>query len=450
MTKFGLYSCKWIILIHRGSIINSYRGLINIMRKATWYVYSLVLVWSVTLESHAESLSHQAFEFKGGQLSYLRQNEVYSAWNANDLNMVLKPGMKVMFFGRAEGCDARAANGPVKNYGNLRFSQALEFTGIPLASEGLGNRWTPSGDTAYCEKSIHDQVADSFVHVNEDPVHGGIGMFTFTGPDQTGHPSFFRPYSKLGKNEKGINANIEGTFVAFRFDWRKENTVRPWATGAQVVDRRKVEFRAVQNVAAVSLGEGVNTNTSEPIQAKQQFISSFINRACFLEARKLCQLQYLFNTAVYRSGVTNWDSVNWFKDGKLFIDQGQKGMPVISGPIKQPGEAVKDSDSGLILYTSLGDPTQHIEFKDKVFRIQVSFAELKNALTIITAKLVRKKTNQISSKDLSLIFGPRWDDPAEWFLLSVSIGQEIYNPYENIPAFLGGGVQEIQVHTVVN
>ncbi|SDY85768.1 hypothetical protein SAMN05421755_10565 [Nitrosomonas sp. Nm33] len=420
------------------------------MREMTQYVYGLALIWFIATGSHAESLSTQAFQLKGGQLSYLERNEVYSAWNANDPTAVLKPGMKVMFFGRAEGCNSRAGNGPVKNYGSSQFSQASELTGIPLAREGKGGRWAPSGDTAHCEKSVHAEVADTFVHVNKDPVHGGIGIFTFTGPDQTGHSSFFRPYSKRGKNEKGINASIEGAFVMFRFDWKKENAVRPWATGSEVVDQRKVEFRTVQNVATLSLGEEITTNTSDPMQAKQQLISSFINRSCFLETKKKCQLQYLFNTAVYRNGITNWDSVKWFKEGGVFLDPGQKGMPVVRGPIKRRGETIKDSQSGLTLYSSLGEPTQHMEFRDKVFRMQVSFAQLKNALTIITAKLLRKPPNQISSEDLSSIFGSRWDDPSEWLLLSVGIGQEIHNPDENVRVFLGGGVREIQVHSVIN
>ncbi len=318
----------------------------------------------------AESLSSTAFQYKGGQLGYLERNEVYSAWNANDPSSVLKPGMKVMFFGRAEGCDLRAANGPVKNQGSVKFSHALDLTGIPLAPEGKGQRWTPSGNTEQCDESVREQVGDSFAHVNEDPENGGIGIFTFTGPDQKGQRSFFRQFDKSGKNGTGANANIEGTFVVFRFDWQKGNTVRPWAGGVKPDEQRKAEFRTVQSVAVVSVGDEVAGRGDEPVQAKQQFIAAFINRACFQSGggkKGLCQLQYLFNVAVYRAGVTDWDTVKWFKNAGVWMDPAQGGMPVVHGPIGRRGETSQYQGSGIELYTSLGEPSQHDIFKDKTF-----------------------------------------------------------------------------------
>lgn len=395
----------------------------------------------------AESLSSKAFQVKGGQLGYIERNEVYSAWNANDLSSVLKPGMKVMFFGRGEGCDLHASGGPVTNEGTSRFEQALKLTGIPLAVTGKGQRWAPSANTPQCDQSVREQVGDSFVHVNEDPVSGGIGMFTFTGPDQNGRRSFFRQFGKDGKNGTGANANIEGSFVAFRFDWQKGNTVRPWATDDGLpIDQRNAEFRTVQSVVAVSVGDAVTKRGDEPVQAKQQFIAAFINRACFQNAgakKNLCQLQYLFNVAVYRSGVKDWANVKWFKFAGLLVDPVQGGMPVIHGPIAKKGEACVDQKTGLELYTSLGEASRHDVFKDKTFRVQVSFEQLKNALKIIAANYLKKNHNEVILSDLGGLFGDRWNDPSEWLLLSINVSQEVFNPTSDTRVLIGGSVKEI-------
>lgn len=407
---------------------------------------------AIIMSASAETLSSEVFQMKGGKLGYIERNEVYSAWNPLNPAAVLKPGMKVIFFGRGEGCDVRAGNGPVKNQGNPRFGQTLGLTGISLAHDGKGQRWTPSADTEQCYKSVRDQVGDSFVHVNEDPINGGVGMFTFTGPDVTGRRSFFRQFDKSGRAGKGFNANIEGTFVSFRFDWQKGNTVRPWAGSSKSLDQRKAEFRTIQSVAAVSVEDKQLSKSEEPIQAKQQFIPAFINRTCFLGGggKGMCQLQYLFNTAVIRSGVMNWDTVNWFKYGGVFLDQGQGGMPVVHGPISRRGEAVADAGSGFDLYTSQGEASQHAAFKDKEFRVQVSFSQLKNALVLIAAKSLNKSPSQVTDTDLASIIGPSWNDPDEWLLLSVNISQEVYNPRDDVRAYIGGSIKELEIISVSN
>jgi len=420
--------------------------------RTTIYSIVILLLSLIAINTGAESLTSTAFQYKGGRLGYLERNEVYSAWNPNDPSSVLKPGMKVLFFGRAEGCESRVGNGPVKNQGGVRFSQSLELTGVPLASEDNGRRWAPSANSEQCDKSVRDQVGDSFVHVNENPENGGIGIFTFTGPDQKGRRSFFRQFDKSGKNGSGANANIEGTFVAFRFDWQKGNTVRPWAEDGQPVDQRKTEFKTVQSVAVASVGDEGASHSDEPLQAKQQFIAAFINRTCFQNsgARKgLCQLQYLFNIAVYRAGVKDWDNVKWFKSAGLFMDPAQGGLPVVHGPVGSRGETTLDQDSGLELYTSLGEPSHHDVFKNKEFRIQVSFAQFKNALRLIAAKALKISPKQPSPADMSTLFSQSWDDPNEWMLTSVNVSQEIYNPYEDVRAHLGGAIREIVIGSSV-
>lgn len=415
--------------------------------------HSIVILWLSLMATNvgAESLTTAAFQYQGGRLGYLKRNEVYSAWNANNPSSVLKQGMKVMFFGRAEGCESRAGNGPVTNQGSVRFSQALELTGIPLAPEDNGQRWAPSANSDQCDNSIRDQVGDSFVHVNENPENSGIGIFTFTGPDQKGRRSFFRQFDKSGKNGTGANAYIEGTFVAFRFGLQNENSVVPWATDTQPVDKRSIEFRTVQSVAVASVGGKAENRYGEIVQAKQQLIAAFINRACFQNSsgkKGLCQLQYLFNVAVYRAGLTDWEAATWFKSAGVFSDPAQGGMPVVHGPIGHSGETTVDEGSGLELYTSLGEPSHHDVFKDKEFRIQVSFSQLKNALKIVAGSQLKKRPNQISPSDLKDVFGERWGEANEWVLLSVNVSQEVHNPIDDLRAFIGGNIKDVAVGAV--
>lgn len=420
------------------------------MKNAAVLPLYLLLLLCAT-KSHAESLTHEAFELKAGPIGYLDRHEVYSAWNPNNQALVLKPGMKVMFFGRAMGCDIQAANGPVRNSGSIRFEQAYDLTGIPLAPPGKGQRWVPSGDTEQCEESVREQVGDSFVHVNEDSVNGGIGMFTFTGLGQGGRRTFFQQFDKTGRSGKGANANIEGTFVAFRFDWQKNVSVFPWASGASSLEQRVAEFKTTQSVESVSVGDALLGQSAEPIQAKQQFIVAFINLECFRSSgavKRLCQVQYLFNVAVFRLGIVNWETVKWFRDAGIFADPAQGGMPVVHGPLGQNGAASVDDSSRLELYTSRGESSHHDTFKDKSFIVHVSFAQFKNALRAITARQLKQPISSITTADLVSIFSESWDDPNQWAVLSVNVSQEVHNPVDGQRAYIGGAVREISIRGI--
>jgi hypothetical protein len=392
-----------------------------------------------------ESLTATAFRYKGGELSYVDQDQVYAVWNAADASSVNKPGMKVMFWGRAEGCDLRAENGPVTDKGNPKFDQALELTGV---AAGKGKRWAPSANSDQCDAAVRQNVGRSFVHVNEDAANGGVGIFTFTGPDSDGQRSFFRQYDHSGKQGKGYNADIEGTFVHFRFDWKKSTAVRPWAGDAAAADQRKAAFVTVQSVPAVSMGSGERGKSKSPTQAKQQTMAAFINRACF-EAqhgkRGLCQLQYLFNTALYRAEPTDWNAPKWSKNGDLLIDPGQKGMPVIHGLLGRRGESMTEASSGMPLFTSQGEPTQHEAFRDKEFRVEVSFAQLKNALRLIAARTLHKEPAEVADADVASLIGPSWNDPNEWALISLAVAQEVHNPHDESTVYIGGSFKELDI-----
>jgi hypothetical protein len=398
--------------------------------------------------AQAGSPSQRAFEWQAGPSAYLDSDRIYAAWNAKDPKLVLKPGLKVLFFGRAQGCEVGLEGGPVSVDGNAKFGEAEALTGVPIGPAGKVRSWTPRPDTGRCDSKARSTSGDSFVLVNEDAQRGGIALFTFTGESRSGGRSFFTPFGGEGQNGTGTNAYIEGTFVVFRFDWRKDKAIVPWSEQDKS-DERKVEIRSTQSVATASAGD---KPAEHAIQVKQQLIVSFINPAC-MQARSAvkskCQLQYLFNLDVVRAGVRDWSQVAWFRSANVFFDPAQGGIPVVHGPLGIKGEIGQESSSRLDLYTSLGEPSQHGTFKDKTFRVSISFAQFRNALRLITAKQVAKPPQEIVAADLRAMFGDQWGNPAQWVLLSTNVSQEVHNPDPALRAYIGGSVRSLYVGAMV-
>jgi len=184
------------------------------------------------------------------------------------------------------------------------------------------------------------------------------------------------------------------------------------------------------------------------VQAKQEFIISLINRECARRngpQSKSCVFQYVFNIAVYRAGVTDWNQERWFKNGGLFFDPAQGGLAVIHGPIGQNGETTVDDATQLSLFTSLGDSTYHTLFSNKNFRIQITFDQLRNALKIIAGRLTKQSPHNIAPSEMRSVFGEKWDDPDQWVLTTINVAQEVYNPIETRRAYIGGSIREIYV-----
>lgn len=393
------------------------------------------------LAAQADQSSSSYYHYKGGAPGFYAQGKVFSVWNANDPKNMLAPGLKITFFGEPRDCGENAFNGPVAAKGNPRLNGAQQLTGLPFDPSSIV--WSPSGNTDQCSAGVRNLVGDSFVFLNPDPARGGFGLFTYTGRDAEGREPFFMQYGSTGRKNTGANANINGTFVNIRFDWRGDQQIAPWAQGGQ---DPVVEFRTVQSVASavVSTRSGRNAG-DKPVQAKQQMVLALINRDCFEKSGgrdKLCQLKYLFNVAVVRSGVTNLHAERWFQDAGVFFDIAQGGIPIVHGPLQTPGTIVNDKSSGLPLYQSAGEPSQERPFNDKTFAARISFSQLKNAMRSVAAGKGRRGEGaapaQVAEK-----FGERWDDPREWLILSVNVSQEVSNPERNERAFIGGNVREI-------
>ncbi len=179
---------------------------------------------------------------------------------------------------------------------------------------------------------------------------------------------------------------------------------------------------------------------------------TLINPACFhalSKSGKACQVQYLFNLAIVRSGVTDWSKVDWFNTASLQIDPAQGGMPYINGPVGANGQATRDATRKYDLYTSAGEESAHGAFSDRAFRVRISFGQFENTICLATAKVVKRSPDAVSPDDIAQNFGPAWNDPTAWKLLSAEVGQEIYNENPDSEAHIGGNVEEIGIRPVL-
>jgi hypothetical protein len=362
---------------------------------------------------------------------------LFAAWNPTGASDVLEAGMKIMFFGQAAGCGALDA-GPVVHGNDNTFALAGSRAGLAPAIAGT-QRWVPAGDTPACTSSSL-QDGPSMVQIDARDSGGSIGLYTDGGAQDDGAAGFLTPWSASGQNGAGANANILGSFVAFRQDWAAAHPIQPWLadSAARIV--------STQTVGATATGDA--TRPSEYVQVKQQVSVTFLNVACaktMLSPTTPCQVQYLVNTAVERTGISDWSQVGWFNAGDVWFDPGQGGIPVVSGPIKTAGMATYDASSGLELFRSQGNPTQHASFTDVSFDVRIPFADLQNAARIVTARKLGVGATEVSDAQMALQWGPAWNQPGQWVLLSSEVGQEVYNPYPTRKAFIGGSFSRLYV-----
>lgn len=369
--------------------------------------------------------------------SSLLGDDVFTSWNGGPSATALQPGPKVLFFGRGIGCAGSTTGGPVSVTTLAKQADKDRVRKLTGLAPGERNRlWMPSGDAPGCDGSARGRTGDSLAFVNAEK---GCALYTASEP---GGRAFWRPFDASGQNGSGANAHIEGTFVNFRQAWWRPDAQRPWRdTDAEL------QMVSTQTVATVSTGSDIDGG--EPRQVKQQMIASFVNPVCRKETGKtpnLCQIQYLFNTGIYRSGVKDWSTVSWFQQAGLFGDPGQGGMPVIHGPIDPAGQVTRESTTGLALYRSEGSPTRHDTFEDVRFDVRISFTQLLNALHVIVGRKIGKPADGVSDEQMRAEFGSAWNVPSAWVLVSTDIGQEVYNSSPDAtPARIGGSVRSLVV-----
>jgi hypothetical protein len=359
---------------------------------------------------------------------------LFAAWNPNDPATALKPGMKVMFFGAAQGC-AAGTQGPLTSMSNSRLAAVARLTAMPHGAAGSTLRWTPAGAAAGCDANAQGRDGASAVYVNADDASGGVGMLTTSGKQDDGSAPFFGPFGSGGQNGAGANAHITGTFVNFRQPWSAADPLQPWLGTASA------RVRSVQSMGAVQL-----ETAGEAVQAKQQMMASFLNTTCMRTMTgQPCQVQYLFNTAIARSGVSDWSQVSWFKNGDVWFDPAQGGIPIVDGPIYASGTMTTDSKTRLPLFVSQGSATQHQAFSNRTFDVTIGFDQLQSVLRIVTARKLSVNLAAVTDAQIASVWGAGWKDRKAWVLLSGHVGQEVYNPSSEHKVQIGGGFKNLYV-----
>lgn len=377
---------------------------------------------------------------QSSNLESLTGGTTFAAWNPADAVNSGRPGMKVSFFGAATGC-ASTVNGVVGPGDATRFAQDASLSGVDLPSDTT-LRWTPQGDTSGCASGVQADSGDSIVALQPRDTGGAMAMVTYTGPRADGTPAFFGPYGATGQNGRGGNAFINGSYVAFRQDWRSTSPRTPWAANGTA---RVYSVQSIASTAGTSTDLGATV-----VQAKQEVLASFINPTCVSEAaaagqQRSCQVQYLLPTGIYRSGVTDWSTVTWFNAGKVWFDAVQGGATIVEGPVLAAGAVTTDATSGLALFSSAGMATRHDAFANQAFDVRISFAQLGNALRLAAAKSLGVAASAVTDAQVADLFGSRWNDPTAWATMSTSVGQEVYNPDSTWRAWIGGSFASLYV-----
>src|SRR5262249_6344725 len=81
--------------------------------------------------------------------------------------------------------------------------------------------------------------------------------------------------------------------------------------------------------------------------------------------------------------VSDWSQVAWFRNGDVWFDPAQGGIPIVDGPIYGSGTITSDSKSKLPLFVSQGTATQHAAFSGRTFDVTIGFEQLANVLRIV-------------------------------------------------------------------
>lgn len=368
---------------------------------------------------------------------------VFATWNPTGSERLYAAGMKINFFGQGRGCNTPANDGPVANGDDAALSDVGTRTGIDTSASGL-RRWSPSGAFSACAADSQGLSGPNMVVLNPSTATGGgVGLYTGTGVS-TGNASLLQPYTSAGQNGNGTNANINGTFVQFRQDWRSAPR-RPWV-GSPIPTVADARVVASQTVRAINVGTEVISGS--PVQAKQQITVNFVNASCVdggVTSARPCQLHYLFNTAIQRAGIDDWSSVAWFQNGKVWFDAAQGGIPVIEGPAKAAGTTITDDSTGLGLFVSRGNTAQFQAFSNLDFDLRISFDQLLNALRIVVARQNGSTPSAVSDAQMASTWGSRWNDRTAWALMSVAQAQEVHNPIAGRQASIGGSFSQLYV-----
>jgi hypothetical protein len=410
----------------------------------------------------AQALDEHVFHYRGGPIPPLRApmdqraggNQSYwtAYWNPD--NRITRPGFHVSFWGTGTGC-SRIVNGPVSSEGDVfERGRLARNTGLRQSAGSRALRFTPTrAGVAGCREA-GPADGDSHIHVNEDPEHGGIGLYTHAGPRPGSDvAAFFQPFPAAGQNGKGDNAHIAGSFVAFRLG-RKGDSMRPWSGKAAKGDRRlRVVIRTEQSVARLSKEL---SDDSKITQVKQQVAVTFANRACLAQRRggEICQMNFLIHTAL-------WQDIRKPRRERatLMFDPVQGGLPVIYGPLGESGrptilQGYEDAEA----WTSWGWATRSEPFGPARFQAEITFENFISLLRIVAHQKRSSEAQRnagggsavvtlasTTDEHIARLFGAAFRSVEEWFLLDAHFAQEVHSPNPRDRAYIGGSMTELYI-----
>lgn len=361
-------------------------------------------------------------------------------WNMADIQRTMTPGMKLAFFGRTPSCGAEFSDGPVVNGDATEFETVRSRTGVAVDALTDARRWTPTAPATGCDSQA-GRTGPQWMYLNPSDSAGGLGVYTATGPDAQGNQPFMMPTGHAGSDGNGYNANGIANFVAFRHAWYASDAVRPWRdSSGNTVEAR---FLSRQSVGAMEVGAASSGVVS---QVKQQVMFTVINTTCIRtnSTGAPCHVQYLFNTAAARAGVTDWESWSPSTSAHIWFDADQGSLPIIDGMVPAAGKGAAEGTYGQTLYRSAGYTSQHTTFGTLTFDIRVSFDELLVAVRLLTAQRLGITLSAVTDAQVAQLWGADWANTDKWTLISTTFGQEAHNSeFETRRSWIGGGMSEL-------
>jgi hypothetical protein len=237
-----------------------------------------------------------------------------------------------------------------------------------------------------------------------------------------------KPFGATGQNGQGANANIVNTSVNYQL--YPGSTIQPWALNGRA---RVAALAQVVNIRA--------QDATALTQTRQVMGIQLINTGCSASnPGQLCQVYWQFSHAIARSNISDWTSASQFQYPYIFLDPVQFNLPVIDATlIPAPGQTVTDAGSGLPLFTSRGQPTQHTGFAPTQTDVEIDFYQFENGVRIASALTLSEPVGtDADCAQCVQVFGTSWNDPTSWVLSTLVSYQEIYDESGTSGAILGG------------
>ncbi|MBN8489174.1 MAG: hypothetical protein J0M20_15800 [Burkholderiales bacterium] len=361
----------------------------------------------------------------------------FASWNPKGTKEYFAPGMRVSFFGDPTGCASGTKLGAVSGADASDLSQMASRTGLQVSAPEL--TWLPSGNSPGCT-GVADRKGPSGVYV--DPrAGGGLALYTSAGPRDDGRGEFFGVFGAAGQDGAGTNANLTGTYLAFRQAWRTDKAIKPFLNGNQAGTARILVSQALNGAA---LGSSDSTLT----QGQQIFSLHLINKTCLAWRSSTalpCQMNYLFTAAIQRNNLSDWSQVGWAQKVRVWYDAAQGGIPIVEGLIKSRDVASIETDTGWDMFSSKGHGTQHGPYAYRSFDVRISMPQLTSLLRILTGRQLGIAPATVTEEQLQAMWSADWQDPKAWVVESLNVGQEMSSADRSKPVWMGGHVRELYV-----